>query len=377
MLGGMSDPLPGPWQSRSQALISSRRLLENARLLSEYAGVPIIAPLKANAYGHGLELTAQILRQSPYVWGYAVAQPQEADALSALNTGKPTLLLTPAFASEYAPLSALGVRLSIGSEAEMRQLPPEARVHLKVETGMNRTGARPEEAIRLARTLAARGQLEGIYTHFAQADEPPPHFAVTLEQLRRFDEVVTALRAEGLDFLAHCANGGGVLSLGKVRGMELARPGLALYGYPPAHLNATLPLKAALRLRARAAFIHEALSGERVSYGGLFTAARPTTIATVQLGYADGYPRRASLKAQAAACGELRPVLGKVCMDQLMVDVTGLDVRSGDWLDFIDGQRLTLSQLAQWSDMSEYELLTRLGSRVERLRDDSDWDAEG
>lgn len=373
MLGVMSapphpseDPFP-TLQSRAQALISATKLRRNAELLSQHAGVPLIAPVKANAYGHGLSTVAGILQSSPHVWGFAVAQPREAAELAALGTSKPVLILTPTFAGEMAALVALGVRLSVGTQAEVDALPAGAKVHLKVETGMNRTGARPAQALELARQLAARGQLEGVFTHFAQADEPPPRFEATYHQLELFQEVVGTLRAEGLDFLAHCANGGGVLSLGKIAGMQLARPGLALYGYALGHLHGVLPLAHPLRLRARVGLVHTVPAGERVSYGGLYTAAQEREVATVQFGYADGYPRAATLHAQAVVRGQRRPVLGRVCMDQLMVDVTGLGVQIGDWIDLIDGELVTTSDLAQWGELIEYELLTGLGSRVERL----------
>lgn len=374
MLGFMSapnqpaDPFP-TLQSRAQALISASKLRHNAQLLSQRAGVPLIAPVKANAYGHGLAAVASILQSSPHVWGFAVAQPREAAELAALATGKPVLMLTPAFATEQAELARLGVRLSVGTQAEVNALPREAKVHLKVETGMNRTGARPAQALELARQLAARGQLEGVFTHFAQADEPPPRFEATYRQLDLFQDVVTTLRAEGLDFLAHCANGGAVLSLGRIDGMDLARPGLALYGYALGHLSGVLPLAHPLRLRARVGLVHTAYAGERISYGGLYTAAQSTEVATVQFGYADGYPRAATLHAQAVVRGQRRPVLGRVCMDQLMVDVTGLGVEVGDWIDLIDGEMVTTSDLAQWGELIEYELLTGLGSRVERVVD--------
>ncbi len=359
------DMLPS-LQSRSQALISAPLLRQNAALLAQHARAQLIVPVKANAYGHGLAVVADILKDLPDVWGFAVAQPSEAAELVALATGKPVLLLTPAFASEVATLVGLGVRLSVSSKAEADALPPGAKVHLKVETGMNRTGARPAEALVIARQLAAQGQLEGVFTHFAQSDEP--QLQPTYRQLDQFLEVVRTLRGEGLHFLAHCANGGGVLSLGQVPEMQLVRPGLALYGYALGHLAGVLPLAQPLRLRACVGFVHTVFPGEQVSYGGLFTAKQPTEVATVQLGYADGYPRNASLQAWAAVQGQRRPVLGRVCMDQLMVDVTGLEVQVGDWIDLIDGDLVTTHDVATWGGVIEYELLTGLSARIERRK---------
>ena len=347
--------------ARSHAEVSRSALQMNARALAQHAGASLIAPVKANAYGHGLSLVVRALAGLPQVWGFAVALPREAQQLAALRSGKPSLLLTPADPSEFAELVALGVRLSISTAEEVAALPPDAKVHLKVETGMNRSGARPIEAVRLGQHLADRGILEGVYTHFARADEPD--LAPTYQQLELFQTVLAQLPP----VLAHAANGGGVLGLGQVDGLNLARPGLALYGYPPAHLRGVLPLRPALRLTARVGSVHRVYAGEQVSYGGLYTAPRDQDVATVQFGYADGYPRNATLKASCVVRGEVRPVLGRICMDQFMLDVEGLDVRPGDWVEVWGEGAVTLGDVATWGDTVEYEVLTGLGERVERV----------
>ncbi len=347
--------------ARSRAEVSVSALQDNARLLARQAGASLIAPVKANAYGHGLELVGRALQGVPEVWGFAVALPSEAQHLANLNPGKPILLLTPAAPEEFAELAGLGVRLSVSTATEVAALPPGARVHLKVETGMNRSGARPVEAVRLGQQLADRGMLEGVYTHFARADEPD--LAPTRQQLELFQTVLAQLPA----VLAHAANGGGVLGLGQVDGLNLARPGLALYGYPPAHLHGVLPLRPALRVVARVGSVHRVYAGETVSYGGLYTAPHDQDVATVQFGYADGYPRNATLKASCVVRGEVRRVLGRICMDQFMLDVEGLGVNVGDWVEVWGDGAVTLADVAAWGDTVEYEVLTGLGARVERV----------
>lgn len=351
-------------QARAQALISEAALRDNLGALARRAGARLLLPVKANAYGHGLEGVARAAARHPDLWGFAVAVPQEAAALAALNLGRPILLLTPPTPQEVGPLADLGVRLPVASLTEAEALPAHARAHLKVDTGMNRLGARPEDAAGIGLRLAERGLLEGVYTHFATADDPDLTFAH--EQLARFRQVLAALPPTQPPVLAHAANGGGILSLGALPGLSLARPGLASYGFAPAHLRAGAGLTPVMTLRARVTHVHTARPGESVSYGGLWRAARETTVATVGLGYADGYPRNATGQAEVLVGGERRPVLGRICMDQLMVDVTGLDVRPGDWVEVWGRGEVSVSDVAAWGGTVEYEVLTGLGARVER-----------
>ncbi|AWN24713.1 alanine racemase [Deinococcus irradiatisoli] len=347
--------------ARSRAEVSVSALRRNAELLAHRAGAHLIAPVKANAYGHGVALVVDALKDLPDIWGFAAALPREAQALAALKPGKPVLLLTPAAPEEFAELADLGVRLSVSTAEEVAALPAHAKVHLKVETGMNRSGARPLEAVKLGQQLAERGLLEGVYTHFARADEPD--LGATYRQLELFRGVLDQLPP----VLAHAANGGGVLGLGAVEGLALARPGLALYGYAPEHLHGSFPLRPALRLTARVGSVHTVYAGEQISYGGLYTADQDQEIATVQFGYADGYPRNATLKAHCVVQGEVRPVRGRICMDQFMLDVSGLKVRPGDWVEIWGSGEVTLGDVARWGETVDYEVLTGLGERIERV----------
>ncbi|MGY2892132.1 alanine racemase [Deinococcus sp. UYEF24] len=348
-------------QPRARAHLSAEALAHNLWGLSEHAGVPLILPVKANAYGHGMKEVVQASRELPQVWGYAVAMPLEAAELVALNPGKPVLLLTPAAPDEVQELSDLGVLLNVSTLEEARALPENARVHLKVDTGMNRLGARPEQAAELGHRLQERGQLAGLYTHLASADDPD------LNSARRQLELFAQVQAEFPDALAHAANGAGVLAFGRLLGMALARPGLASYGYAPPHLAQVLPLRPVMTLRSRVGAVHTVRAGESVSYGGLWTARQDTQAATVQVGYADGYPRNATGQAQLWVQGQRRNVLGRICMDQLMLDVSGLDVKPGDWLDVWGEDSIHPAEVAAWGGVAEYELLTGLGNRVERV----------
>lgn len=350
-----------PLEARARALISRAALLDNLTALAGRAGVPLLLPVKADAYGHSLEIIARLAAESPQVWGHAVAVPREAQALAALNLGKPIVLLTPPTPQEVPVLADLGVRIPVATLAEAEALPAHARAHLKVDTGMNRLGARPEDAVAVGRRLAERGVLEGAYTHFATSDEPELSFAH--EQFRRFQAVLAGLPP----VLAHASNGGGILSLGALPGMGVARPGLASYGFAPPHLHDVLPLRPVMTLQAQVTFVHDVRAGETISYGGLYTAPRDLRVATVGLGYADGYPRNATLHAHVTVHGERRPVLGRICMDQFMVDVSGLDVEQGEWIDVWGQAGITVSEVAAWGGTIEYEVLTGLGARIDRI----------
>ncbi|MHA0034594.1 alanine racemase [Deinococcus sp. PESE-13] len=345
---------------RAVAHISAAALDHNLSALARRSGTRLLLPVKADAYGHGMELVGRLAAAHPDVWGLAVATPQEAETLARLDLGKPLLLLTPPAPEELGALADLGVRLPVSTLAEVDALPAHAQAHLKVDTGMNRLGARPADAVAVGRALAERGQLEGVYTHFATADEPDLSFALT--QLVRFRSVLDALPP----VLAHCANGGGVLSFGPIEGMSLARPGLAAYGYVPEHLRHVCALRPVMMVRARVNQLHTAYPGETVSYGALWRAERETEVAVVGMGYADGYPRNATGRAAVLIGGERRPVLGRICMDQMMVDVTGLDVGVGDWAELWGEGDLSVTDVARWGDTIEYEVLTGLGGRVER-----------
>ncbi|PYE55213.1 alanine racemase [Deinococcus yavapaiensis] len=347
---------------RAVAELLPHHLRANILALSRFAHAPVLLPVKANGYGHGLRLAVEATRDLACVWGFAVATPTEAvDAVEA-SGGKPVVLLTPFAAEEGAELAALGVRLTVSSLQDAASLPEGARVHLKVNTGMNRLGVWWEDAADVVAALAESGRLEGVMTHFSRADEPDLSHA--REQLRRFQAVVADVPT---GVLRHASNSGALLSFGPSAAFDLVRPGIASYGFPAeTHLSNVVPLRPALRVRARVTHVQTVRAGEEVSYGGLWRAPRETRVATVGMGYADGLPRRASLKARVIVRGEPRTVLGRICMDQCMVDVDGLDVRPGEWVEVFGSDLLTAEAWAEAAGTNVYEVLTRLGERVRR-----------
>lgn len=354
--------LPSPL-ARQRALISLQALHHNLRFLRDKAGVPLLLPLKADAYGHGVDVVAEVAAASEAVWGMAVATPDEAfylsQRLTQLGSPKPVLLFGSSFAEEWPALVAAEIHLTVSSMAEAQALPTGAKVHLKVNTGMNRLGAHPAEAVAIGQRLEERGLLAGVFSHFSGAEETDQ--TLSRQQFQAFWEV--ARHFEGVQ--RHMGNSAAVLNLGPLPGMTLARPGLSSYGIAPSF---NVPeLQPVMTFQAQVTYLHGAQAGERIGYNGLSHLERDSLIATLSVGYADGYPRRATGRAQVQLGGERQPVLGRVCMDQLMVDATGLEIQVGDWATLWGGDGPTVSEVAGWAEMSEYEVLSRLGNRVMKV----------
>jgi alanine racemase len=244
-------------------------------------------------------------------------------------------------------------------------------VHLKVDTGMHRVGVTPADAVALARRVSERTELrlEGVCTHFAVADEPEDPY--TAEQLTRFHSVLDALEAEGLrPPLVHAANSAGLLAFPESR-FDLARVGIAIYGIPPVPaLAGRVPLRPALSLRARVSHVKTVDAGARISYGLRYRVDRPTRIATVPIGYADGVPRNlAAVGGEVVVHGRRRAVAGTVTMDQLMVDVGADAVEVGDEVVLIGGQGDAEVTAQEWADRLgtiAYEIVCGIGPRAPR-----------
>lgn len=337
-------------------------------------GAEVLAVVKANAYGHGLPGTALHLESQGVRW-FGVATPAEALTLRDGGVGAKVLLLSPvAEPATVTELVARGVTLTVPGEDALAaiaaaDLPGEVEVHLKLDTGMGRLGARtPAEAARLAVAAArTRGvRVTGTFTHlYASEDEDE---GPTLEQLGRFDAMAAAVRASGVEpGLLHAANSGAVFRFPSHH-LDLVRPGIVLYGYYPGPLVAALApgLRPAMRLTAPVSFVKRVPPGTTVSYGGLWRAARETVIATVRAGYADGYRRSLTGRARVGHRGRLLEVIGRVCMDQMMVDATGADLRVGDRVVLWGPGGPSAEELGEAIGTVSYEMLTGVAARVGR-----------
>jgi alanine racemase len=358
-----------------EAFISLQTLAHNVSSLRSRLkpGVGILAPVKANAYGHGAVGSAKALTKLGVSW-FGVATAGEALELRAGGIRANILIFTPVYEG-LSELIAQDIRLSVVDvpsaaaviEAAAGQ---KAHVHLKTDTGMGRLG-QDAAGTRATAELLDRTPgvvLEGLWTHFAASDDADRGY--TEMQLGRFHEAVSALEAAGIQIpLKHTANSAATVAYPESH-FDIVRPGIALYGYHSSPHSATLApeLRPVMTLSAPVTFVKRMKRGESLSYGSLWTAPKDTTIATVRFGYADGYPRVLSTKpaAQVRLHEELRPIVGRVCMDQLMVDVGELDVRVGDRALIFGPQGPTAEELGEEAGTISYELLVRLGSRIAR-----------
>ncbi len=364
MLGGVPE-----------AAVSLQTLSANVAALESRLepGVGILAPVKANAYGHGAVEMAKALERLGVPW-FGVATAGEALELRAGGVTSNILIFTPVYEG-LEDLIEEGIRLSVAdarsAEAVMGATAgQQAYVHLKTDTGMGRLGEDAAGTLATAQRLERAGNtvLEGLWTHFACSDDADRSY--TEIQLGRFHETVAALEHAGIHIpLKHTANSAATLAYPEAH-FDMVRPGIALYGYHSSPHSATLApdLIPVMTLSAPVTFVKRVTTGQSLSYGALWTAPQDTTIATVRFGYADGYPRVLSTKraAQVRLHGRLCPIVGRVCMDQLMVDVGELEVNIGDRALIFGPEGPTAEELGEAAGTISYELLVRLGPRIAR-----------
>jgi len=343
------------------------------------ASVPgIVAVVKANAYGHGAVPVAKALENAGATM-LACADVEEAVTLRRAGVGVDILVFGALGVSDVSGIFEYRLTPTISTPSAGRALQAAAaargvrlRYHLKVDTGMNRLGLRYDNLPRTLPELMASEslQIDGLYTHFATADDPES--PLMEEQRTRFERVRAQLAADGVrPRLVHAANSAALLRDSRVW-YDLVRPGLLLYGVVPPPLASTLPLKPALSLHSRLVAVKHIRAGEIVSYGARFVAERPTRIAVVPAGYADGLDTRLEGRGIALVRGRRAPVVGAVCMDMLMLDITDIEAYPGDEVVFLGTQghdRIEVREMAGSIGTIPWEILCRLGSRIERRYD--------
>jgi alanine racemase len=343
-------------------------------------GVRIMGIVKANAYGHGIiEVSKALVRFGIDYLGVGFAE--EGIALRRAGIECPILVLGGVLGRQISDFLRHRLDITVSSLEIARQIDAEARrsaagavadVHLKIDTGMERIGVRSENAVRFIGDVAGLPgiRLKGLYSHFATADEADKSFAY--EQLKRFDAVIAASERAGhrIPYI-HIANSGAILDMpGSFHTM--VRPGIMLYGvYPSPEAGRSIPLRPVLSLRSNVVFIKEVAAGTSVSYGRRYTTAGPTRIATVPVGYGDGYPRRLGNASKVLIGGRAYPVVGTICMDMLMVDVgTDAAMHVGDDVTLIGsdaGGAIGVWELSEAVGTIPYEILTGIAARVPRI----------
>ena len=342
----------------------------------------ILAVIKTDGYGHGGVPIAKMLEQLDFMFGYAAATYEEAHVLREAGVKKPILILGYTFPYCYEELIREEIRPAVYRRDTVEELAAaaakvgkKAKVHIKVDTGMGRIGITPdEEGLEFVRFLIEHPELEveGIFTHFAKSDEADKTSANHQPELSQnfIDKIQTEL---GITIpVKHCSNSAAILEMPQAN-MDMVRAGITTYGlYPSEEVSKDIvPLRAAMSLYSHIVYCKMIHAGQSVSYGGLFTAQKDTRVATIPVGYGDGYPRSLSGRGYVLIHGKRAPILGRVCMDQFMVDISEIpEAMDGDKVTLLgmDGtERITAEELGELSGRFNYEFVCDLGKRIPRV----------
>lgn len=344
-------------------------------------GTEMVAVIKTDGYGHGAVQVASMLESYDYVWGYAVATLDEAVVLRAAEIQKPILVLGCIFPDQYWEMLKYEIRMNVYTKEMAEAISAlavekgeQAYVHIKLDTGMARLGFSAEESsIGEIKEIAELPNLvlEGVFTHFAKADEEDKTF--TMMQLEKFEWMTQRLEEEGVTFpYVHASNSAGIIDVRRAD-YNLVRAGIAIYGlYPSEEVDKEkVQLKPALSLKSHIAFVKDIPAGTPVSYGGDFVSEHQMRIATIPIGYGDGYPRSLSDTGYVLIRGKKAPIIGRICMDQFMVDVSDIpEVKFGDKVTLIGRDQeeyLPVEKLSELSGRFNYEFVCDLGKRIPRV----------
>lgn len=368
--------------SRLRAVIDLDAIKHNMEAMHAHtnADTQMIAVIKTDAYGHGAVPIAEELEELDYVWGFAVAIAEEAHIIRRAGIKKPVLCLGCAFEEQLELMIREEIRMTISAYESAKKaseiagkLGKKALLHIKVDTGMSRIGfpAKDESVNEIVRISELPNiELEGMFTHFSKSDETDKE--TTKRQQKEYLWMREKLEEKGIVFsYYHSANSAAIIDMPETN-MDIVRAGIAIYGlYPSEEVDkTTIELKPAMELKAHITHVKWIERGTEVSYGGTFVARDKMKIATIPVGYGDGYPRSLSNKGHVLIHGQKARILGRVCMDQFMVDVTGIEnVAAGTEVTLVgkDGDSyLAVEELAELSGRFNYEFICDINKRVPR-----------
>ncbi|MFR2254624.1 MAG: alanine racemase [Clostridium sp.] len=368
--------------SRVYATVNLDAVASNMRSMRDNlpASTLIMGSVKADGYGHGSVPVAKTI--DPYVFGYAVATIDEGIILRRHGINKTILILGVTHESRYEDLLRYDIRTAMFQYEKAKKLSDlalkqgkKAVVHLALDTGMSRIGMKAdrEHAKEAAAIAALEGiEVEGLFTHFARADETDK--SAYEEQYRRYKEFLGYLKELGVKIpIRHCSNSAGIVESLESNHMDMVRAGIAIYGmYPSDEVDHnSVKLTPAMEIKSCITYIKEIEAGTAVSYGGTFVADHTMKVATIPVGYGDGYVRSLSGKGDVLIHGKRAAILGRICMDQFMVDVTDIpDVQEDDEVTLLgsDGAEcITMEELAEKSGGFHYEMICDIGKRIPRV----------
>ena len=373
---------------RVKAVVSLDAIAHNfAEMKKNIAkGTKIVAVIKADGYGHGAEAIARLIEDYDYIWGFAVATPEEALQLRTFGVKKPILILGIVFEEYFTQMIAKEIRLTVCTYEMAQKLSEEAQrqgrdvhIHIGLDTGMSRIGfADRQESVEEIKKISQLPNLkiEGMFTHFARADETDRSPAID-----RYLNFAKLLEDAGIQIpMKHCSNSAGIIRVPEAN-LNAVRAGITIYGiYPSNEVERDIvKLIPAMELKSHISYIKTVEPGAAFSYGGTFTAKKEMKVATIPVGYADGYPRSLSNKGWVLIHGKKAPILGRVCMDQFMVDITKIpDAKAGDEVTLIgkDGKEfISIEKFGDLSGRFSYEFACDISKRVPRvyIKDGKEW----
>ena len=376
---------------RVKAVVSLDAIAHNFAEMKENIakGTKIVAVIKADGYGHGAEAIARLIEDYDYIWGFAVATPEEALQLRTFGVKKPILILGIVFEEYFTQMIAKEIRLTVCTYEMAQKLSEEAQrqgrdvhIHIGLDTGMSRIGfADRQESVEEIKKISQLPNLkiEGMFTHFARADETDRSPAI--DQLNRYLNFAKLLEDAGIQIpMKHCSNSAGIIRVPEAN-LNAVRAGITIYGiYPSNEVERDIvKLIPAMELKSHISYIKTVEPGAAFSYGGTFTAKKEMKVATIPVGYADGYPRSLSNKGWVLIHGKKAPILGRVCMDQFMVDITKIpDAKAGDEVTLIgkDGKEfISIEKFGDLSGRFSYEFACHISKRVPRvyIKDGKEW----
>jgi len=363
-------------QRPTRIVVDLDAIAANLRAIRAHVGVPVMPIVKANAYGHGLVPVARHL-QAQGAERFGVAFVEEGIALREAGITLPILVLGGIFAPQVKNFLAHDLEITVSSLSKLRQVEATAEamgrravVHLKIDTGMERIGVHSDSAGPFVEAAVRSRwcEVRGVYSHLACADDPAS--AMTALQLERFLEACGHF--ERLDApmpVRHLANSGGILHFPETH-LDMVRPGILLYGVlPDADSRAEVAVRPALSLVSQVVYFKVVRAGHPVGYGATWAPERDTRVVTVPIGYGDGWPRALSSRGQVLIRGRRHPLVGRVCMDQFMVDIGGDSAFNEDAVALVgeqDGEAIRVEEVAGAAGTIPYEILVQLNERIPR-----------
>ena len=365
---------------RVKALIDLDAIYSNIERIREKMSPEtlLLAVIKANAYGHGAVAVSKVLE--PLADMYGVAVVEEGIELRKSGCDKPILILGTVPVEQYKDVVAYHITptlytydMAVAYQKEAQRQNRTGKAHIKLDTGMGRIGFLPtmESIDEIEKICGLSGiEIEGCFTHMARADEKDRE--ATKKQFETYKWFMEELKRRGIGFMIqHLANSAAIMEYDDLH-MDMVRSGISTYGiYPSDEVDrSNLLLKPAMSIKARISYIKTLQAGSPVSYGGTYITKEDTRVATVPVGYADGYPRSLSGKAYVLVHGKRAPVIGRICMDQFMIDVTNIkDVSAGDWVTLMGkegNEEITVEELSYMAGSFPYEFVCNISLRVPR-----------